>query len=155
MLILIFLVVIIVSLTIAAIIAKNQVIKKPAKASNTSYTKTDYDSIDYKMLYLVKYKRLPHTYYIMTLIGVIAVGVLDVLIFSDLLSDAYEGLFSFLIGSEDYISGILALAIWVAIAFGAAHLVRYLSAIVLSQKIVVADTLLELKNCTHQMITKE
>ena len=105
----------------------------------------NYDTINYKKLYLEEYKKLPKTYYIITLVAVIAAGALDILISSDLLSDGYEGLFSFLIGSEDYISGILALAIWGAIAFGAACLVRYLSAIGLSQKIVVADTLLDIQ----------
>lgn len=106
----------------------------------------NYDTIDYKKLYLDEYKKLPKTYYIITLVTVIAAGLLDILISSDFLSDGYEGLFSFLIGSEEYISGILAMIIWVAIAFGAAYLVRYLSAIGLSQKIVVADTLLDIQN---------
>ena len=105
----------------------------------------NYDIIDYKKLYLEEYKKLPKTYYFITLVSVIAAGILDILISSDFLSDGYEGLFSFLIGSEDYISGILAMIIWAAIAFGAAHLVRYLSAIALSQKIVVADTLLDIQ----------
>ena len=107
--------------------------------------KINYNAIDYKRLYQEEYKRLPKTYYVITLATVIAGGLLEVLIFSDLFSDGYVGLFSFLVGSADYISGILAVLIWLAIAIGAASLVRYLSAIGLSQKVVVADTLLDMQ----------
>lgn len=105
----------------------------------------NYDAINYKQLYLEKFKKLPNIYYISTLVAVIAVGVLDLLVSTGFLSWAYGGLFSFLVGTEDYISGILAMIIWVVIAFGAAYLVRHLSAIGLSQKIVVADTLLDIQ----------
>ena len=108
--------------------------------------KINYNAIDYKRLYQEEYKKLPKTYYIITLATIIAGGLLEVLIFSDLFSDGYAGLFSFLVGSADYISGILAVLIWIAIAIGAASLVRYLTAIGLSQKVVVADSLLDIRN---------
>ena len=133
---------IILSIVIAAIVAKVQVTLKNPKVP---HQKTDYSEIDYKMLYLTKYKKLPQIYYNVTLCFVIAIGVLDILISTEFLYSAYDGLLSFLVGTEDYISGILAMGIWVAVAFGAAYFVRYLSAIALSQKIVVADTLLDLK----------
>ena len=108
----------------------------------------NYDNIDYNWFYQKKYKKLPKIHYFMTLVAVIAAGILDILISTAFLSWAYCGLLSFLVGEEFYISGILAAILWVAIAFGAAHLVRYLSAIRLSQSIVVADTLLEIRNGT-------
>lgn len=136
---------ILLSIVIAAVVAKIQVASKNSKSPSQVIEKIDYSTIDYKKLYLTKYKKLPQIYYIVTLGFISAVGLLDILVSSDLLSDAYEGLFSFLIGSEDYISGFLALIIWAAIAFCAAHLVQYLSAIALSQKVVVADALLDIQ----------
>ena len=140
---------ILLSIVIAAVVARVQVTLKNSKSPSQVTEKIDYSAIDYKKLYLSKYKKLPQIYYFLILGFVSAVGLLDILVSSDLLSDAYEGLFSFLIGSEDYISGFLALIIWAAIAFCAAHLVQYLSAIALSQKVVVADALLDIQKAQN------
>ena len=140
---------ILLSIVIAAVVARVQVTLKNSKSPSQVTEKIDYSAIDYKKLYLSKYKKLPQIYYFVILGFVSAVGLLDILVSSDLLSDAYEGLFSFLIGSEDYISGFLALIIWAAIAFCAARLVQYLSAIALSQKVVVADTLLDIQKAQN------
>ena len=134
---------IILSVVIAVVVAKIQVNLKNPKVPHQNI---DYSEIDYKKLYLTKYKKLPQIYYNVTLGFVIAIGVLDILISTELLYSAYDGLLSFLVGTEDYTSGIIATGVWVAVAFGAAYFVRYLSAIALSQKIVVADTLLDLKD---------
>lgn len=140
---------ILLSIVIAAVVARVQVTLKNSKSPSQVTEKIDYSAIDYKKLYLSKYKKLPQIYYFLILGFVSAVGLLDILVSSDLLSDAYEGLFAFLIGSEDYISGFLALIIWAAIAFCAAHLVQYLSAIALSQKVVVADALLDIQKAQN------
>ena len=108
--------------------------------------KINYNAIDYKRLYLEEYKKLPKTYYVITLVTMIAAGLLDILISSDLFYNEYAGLFSFLVGSMEYLSSILAGILWIAIAIGAASLVRYLTAIGLSQKVVVADSLLDIRN---------
>ena len=126
---------------VAVAIAKMQANMKTSQ-QKAPRQKIDYSQIDYKRLYLEKYRMLPNIYFNVTLVLVGIIGLLEVILSSDMLSDAYEGLFSFIVGSYEYISGIMALVIWGFVAYQIARFVRYIVAISLSQKVVVADTLL-------------
>lgn len=97
--------------------------------------------IDYKNLYLEKYKNLPHYYFttVLLTIGIIANIVSGIL-------------FIFALDSEEWLA-IIAIGVLVGgwlIAFGIASLVRFITAIQLSQSVVVADSLLKLSGIASQ-----
>lgn len=129
---------------IAARLAKKDVEARFSgqKTSHSPQQKINYLNIDYKRLYIEKYRMLPNIYFYVALVVVSVIGILEIILFSNMLRRAYKGIFSFIVGSEEYISGTLALVIWGFIAYLTARFVRYITAISLSQKIVVADTLL-------------
>lgn len=90
---------------------------------------------DYKKLYLEKYKNLPNYYFLSCLFGISTLAVASAIIYAiaERLSNAEEFAIMLCIG----LGGIL-------VAFALASLVRFFSSISLSQKVVVADSLLSM-----------
>lgn len=88
---------------------------------------------DYKNLYLKHFKNLPNVYFwstfIVLFIGAIVGGII-------ILANAYW--------DEDYAIGVITIIFGPVIAWFLARLTRFIVAVSLSQKIVVADVLLSM-----------
>ena len=104
--------------------------------------------IDYKSLYLRHFKNLPNVYFwstfIVLFIGAIVGGII-------ILANAYW--------DEQYAMGIITIIFGPVIAWLLARLTRFIVAVSLSQKIVVADSLLtlsgnEIQACAEETVPK-
>ena len=95
--------------------------------------------MDYKKLYLEKYRKLPAYWGLATLLSIgISATITSIIFF--ILDDGYGG---FLLGL-----GFLTLFLGWIIAAGLGFFVQWISAICLSQSIVVADSLLKMSDNT-------
>lgn len=95
--------------------------------------------IDYKKLYLKQYKNIPNYYFWGTLItlglGAIVTGIIFMIDW-------------FMIGFGIMFGGMI-------VAFGLAFLNRFISAVAISQKVVVADALLSGNNGSASIMVEE
>ncbi len=97
-------------------------------------------NIDYKNLYLKAYKNLPTGYFYTTLIIMLLATVVLFIVF---VTEIDEGI------------AILILLGGTPFSFGLAYLIRYAVAVYISQKIVVADTLLSMNKQELVLHTEE
>ena len=102
------------------------------------------NQIDYKSLYLKKYKNIPNYYFWGTLITVSLAAIVVGIIF--LAEASYD---------EDYLLGVGIILGGIIVGWGLAYFNRFISAIALSQKVVVADTLLSMKDDTASTATED
>ena len=104
--------------------------------------------MNYEGIYNKYYIRLPKIISIFWGALFAIIGLIEVLIGSDMLEERYDGIFTFLVGNEAYTSGIFALVVWAIIAFLIAYAIQFILKIAYSQKIMVVDRLTRiLDNC--------
>lgn len=95
------------------------------------------NDFNYKKLYQEQFKNLPNIRFIGTLISIGAIATIIGVILFIKATSGYSSYFSI---------SVATIFIGWAIALGLAYLVRYITAISISQKIVVADTLLAIND---------
>ena len=91
--------------------------------------------LDYKSIYQKWYKNIPNIVFWSTLITFLLASLVGGIL---MFAEAYY--------EEDYVYGALIILGGSAVSWGIAKLSRLISSIAISQKVVVADTLLDIKN---------
>ena len=102
--------------------------------------------MSYEEVYKKYYIRLPKIISISLGSLLAIIGLMDILASTNLLSESYDGIFSFFIGSTPYISGVISFIIWAFLSFSFAYLTKFILAIIVSQKIVVINRLTQIRD---------
>ena len=101
-------------------------------------------TFDYQNLYLKKYKNIPNMYFwgTLLLLGLSSIATGSVI----LATSNYE---------DEVVMGLVVLIVGSLVAWGLAHLSRFIASVAISQKVVVADTLLSMKDGTPAPIAED
>ena len=104
---------------------------------------------NYEEIYENHYKDLPTLISIITLCFFGVLATLDLLLGTAFFQEKYEGIIYSMTNTDHATAIFYALLFWVIVTFGMAFLVRYLVSVSISQKVVMTDALIEIRNKTR------
>ena len=102
---------------------------------------------NYEEIYENHYKDLPTLAFVIALSILSGLALLDFTIGTAGFTKSYNGLVALMIRSESAV--FWAFVFWVGIAFAVSFIVRFIVSVSISQKVVMTDALIEIRNKTR------